>query len=142
MQTIHAKEDFVNSNTQQTLHDVKKTSPQSSQDRGTVSSQVKVSSVKKQIMDEQVPTNHQEKRSSSQIARSPSSSSPFCSLCKKYYKTHAGLYKHRRTQHPDLIKSIKPIVCREPNCDFRCKTKMMSISYQRNVSATVHINVN
>ena len=83
---------------------------------------MKVSSVKRQIVDEQVPTNHQEKRSSSQIARKPSSSSPFCSLCKKYYKTHVGLYKHRRTQHPDLIKSIKSIVCREPNCDFRCKT--------------------
>ena len=35
------------------------------------------------------------------------------------FKTNAGLYKHRQSKHPHMIRSFH---CQECNCNFRCKT--------------------
>ena len=41
-----------------------------------------------------------------------------CCVCNKQYKTRAGLYKHRRAEHPCTINSSAPITC---NCSFKCQ---------------------
>ena len=45
-----------------------------------------------------------------------------CSTCNKSFKTNAGLYKHRQSKHPHMIRSFQHIHCQECNCNFRCKT--------------------
>ena len=44
-----------------------------------------------------------------------------CSACNKRYKTKAGLYKHQRSKHLPMMNPSRPILCKEGNCDFRCK---------------------
>ena len=45
-----------------------------------------------------------------------------CCECNKQYKTRAGLYKHRRAEHPCTINSTAPsISCKESNCGFKCQ---------------------
>ena len=45
-----------------------------------------------------------------------------CCVCNKQYKTRAGLYKHRKAEHPCTINSTAPsISCKESNCGFKCQ---------------------